>query len=202
MNTPQITETALANMIIKVAREFVGLKETRPNAQWDDPKTKGPDSEINARLIALMRPAPWELGWAHCAAFGEAMVCEALRRCGASEEQIRQFSRVHTPHVMSNFRAFQKLGLISDTPSMGALGLAQHGTTDSGHEWIVTVPVIATGRMGTIESNTSAGPAQTAAGDREGDWITEKTRAHGTNGNLKTRGFISVASILKLALGK
>lgn len=198
MNTPRITETALANMIIKVAREFVGLVETRPNAQWDDAKTKGPDPEINARLIAMMRPAPWEPGWAHCAAFVEGVVCVSLERCGASQDQIRQFSRIHTPHVMSNVRAFTSRKLLSPTPSMGALGMAQHGTTDRGHEWIVTVPVISPGRMGTIESNTSAGPAQTAEGDREGDWITEKTRAHNTNGKLRTRGFLSVASILKL----
>jgi hypothetical protein len=198
MTPPTITETAFANMLIHVALEFVGLTETKPNAQWDNPKTKGPDPEINARLIGLMRPAPWEPGWAHCAAFAEGMVVEALLRCGATAVMTRKFSAVHTPHVMSNYRAFKKLGLISPTPSMGALWLAQHGLTDMGHEGIITVPVVSAGRMGTIESNTSAGPAQTAMGDREGDWITEKERAHSTNGKLRTRGFVSVASILKL----
>ena len=200
MNTPRITETALANMIIKVAREFVGMKEVgkNPNAKWDKPTTPDPDTELNARLIALMRPAPWQEGWAHCAAFAEGMVCEALRRCGASEDQIRGFSRVHTPGVMRNVNELNQRKLLSTTPSMAALWLAQHGTSALGHEGIVTVPVISPGRMGTIESNTSAGPAQTAEGDREGDWITEKTRAHNTNGKLRTRGFLSVASILKL----
>ena len=198
---PRITELALANMIIHVASEFVGLKETKANKEWDNPKTKGPDPIVSGRLKLLMRPSPWEDGWAYCAAFAEGMVSEALLRCGGTAEMVRRFTAVHTPGVMRNVRAFEKLGLVSPTPSMGALWLAQHGTTDQGHEGIVTNPFVRAGRMGTIEANTSAGPAQTAAADREGDWITEKERNHTTNGKLRTRGFIPVTAILKLAYG-
>lgn len=198
MSTPRITELALSNMIIKVAREFVGLKETKPNAEWDNPRTKEVEKYLSDRLKAMMRPAPWQEGWAHCAAYAEGVVCEALRRCGATPEQVLKFSRIHTPHVMSNYRVFSKLGILSDTPSMGALWLAQHGSTDTGHEGIVVNPFIRAGRMTMVESNTSAGPAQTAAGDREGDWVTEKERNHSTNGKLRTRGFIPVTAILGL----
>jgi len=198
MSTPRITETALANMILKIALEFVGLKEIKPNARFDDPKTPGVDVEKCERLRAMMRPAPWKEGWAHCAAFVEGVVCEALRRCGATEEMVQRFARIHGAHVMTNVREVIRLGLLSPAPSIGALWLAQFGSTSKGHEGIVQVPVVNPGRMTTVESNTSAGPAQTANGDREGDWITSKSRSHRTNGKLKTRGFLSIASIIKI----
>lgn len=201
MNSPRITEIAFANMLLRTAREFVGLKEVKPNAQFDDPTTAWLDTQKDQRLRALMRPTPWQEGWAHCAAFGEAMVCESLRRCGATEEEIKRFARVHTAHVMTNFRAFDKLGILTQVPSMGALGFAQKTGTDSGHEFIISVPFVGKGRMQTIESNTSAGIAQSTAQDREGDWITEKVRNHMLNGTLRTRGFLSAAAILKLVEG-
>lgn len=190
-----ITETALTNMILREASRFTGLKEVRPNAVWDDPKTPGPDTALSNELRRIMKPAPWQEGWAYCAAFPEAIVHQSLIRLGATPEQITRFTQLHGPHVMTNVRAFRKAGLIDQRPSPAALWLARHGTTDRGHEGIVVVPEGQ--RMSTIEANTSAG-ADIPAKEREGDWITNRIRNQSTNGQLITQGFVSVASILKL----
>jgi hypothetical protein len=195
---PRITELALAQMVLKVALELVGLKEIRHNSKWDDPTTHQWDQEKSDRVIALMRPAPWEPGWAYCIALVEGIYRDALTRCGATDEEVKKFSRVIGAHVMTSYRNFEAKGLVSPLPTMGAIWLAQHGKTDTGHAGIV-VSQNKGSTMNTFEGNTSKqfDPANPKA-EREGDWITLKTRKNGINGDLKTRGFVSVASVLKL----
>jgi hypothetical protein len=191
----KISESALLNMILREGSRFVGLREVRPNATWENPMTPGPDTALSNELRSLMRPAPWQDGWAYCAAFTEAIVTHSLFRLGANPHQIDRFAKLHGPHVMTNVRAFRKAGLIDPRPTPGALWLARHGSTDRGHEGIVVVPEGQ--RMSTIEANTSAG-ADIPAKEREGDWITNRLRNQSTNGKLITQGYISVVSILRL----
>jgi hypothetical protein len=193
-----MTETGFLNMLLREAGRFVGLRETVSNRAWDKPSTAGSDKALSDELRGLMRPAPWEDGWAYCAAFTEGMVVVALRRLGMGEKEIARFAKLHGPHVMSNVRAFKAAGLLSQVPVPGALWLAQHGTSDRGHEGIVVG--FDEGRMATIEANTSAG-ADVPAKEREGDWITNRVRNPKSNGILMTRGFVTPAAILKLVTG-
>lgn len=186
-------EVALANKIVETAMEFNGLKEIRPNREWDDPSTPGPDTEKVSKLKRLMRPAPWENGWAYCAAFGEGVVVEALRVLGHDPTP---FAKVMGPHVMTAYNAFNKLGLIRDTPAVGALCFCQHGTGSSGHLWIVRSLSAPAGYAKSIEANTSANKT---GNQREGDWITTKTRkTSGSEGSLRVRGYLWPVDILAL----
>lgn len=190
-----MTELALTNMILREASRFIGLREVKPNARWDNPATPGLDTALCAELRALMRPAPWEEGWAYCAAFVEGVVVSALKRVGASEDQIRRFSKVMNAHVMSSFNGFKGLKLTAPQPTPGAVWFAQHGSSTRGHAGLVTT--VKGGQMATIEANTSLDPS-TPAKEREGDWITTRMRRTNTNGRLVTRGFLPVANLLKL----
>jgi hypothetical protein len=190
-----ITETALTNMILREASRFIGLREIRPNARWDNPATPGIDTALCLELREMMRPAPWQEGWAYCAAFCEGVVVSALRRTGATDEQIRRFSRTMNAHVLSSFNGFNALKLTTMEPTPGAIWFAQHGSTTSGHAGFVTSR--AGVRMGTIEANTSLDPSSPSR-EREGDWITTRLRHTNNNGRLTTRGFLPVANLIKL----
>ena len=115
---------------------------------------------------------------------------------GATDAEIVKFASVHTAHCMTNFRSFKAKGLISTKPVMGALWIAQNGTTDQGHEGIVIASL--SGSMTTLEANTSNSDRSLPEQEREGDWITNKIRNLNTNGRLVTRGFITPESIIKL----
>ena len=58
-----MTKDLLAQGIIRHASRFVGLREVKPNADWDNPSTPGPDRVLVDELRALMRQSPWEEGW-------------------------------------------------------------------------------------------------------------------------------------------
>ena len=83
-----MTSDQLAQGIIRHASRFVGLREVKPNANWDNPSTPGPDRALVDELRSLMRQSPWEEGWAYCAAFAEGMVLAALRSLAATPTQI------------------------------------------------------------------------------------------------------------------
>lgn len=192
-----LTAKNLGKAIIYQASRFVGLKEVRPNADWDNPKTPGPDTALVKELRDRMRKAPWQEGWAYCAAFVEAVVVAALEQLGASASQIREFSDVMQPGVMNSVRGFQFIGLLEKDPQLGSIWLAQHGATSQGHAGIVTSTDESHAQMYTIEANTSNDPNARGNQQREGDWITRRVRPRSGN-PLKTRGFVSPQSILKL----
>lgn len=195
-----ITSDQLGSQIIREAARFVGLREVRPNSSWDNPATPGPDAALVLELKTLMRPSPWQDGWAYCAAFAEAAVRAALIRLNIKPVDADKFLRVMTPHCMTSARAFKRLNLLSEYPQPGAIWLAQHGATDQGHAGIVTTQdpqPTRQMRIATIEGNTSL-DASNAAKDREGDWITTRLMSRAGRGALRTQGFITPASILKL----
>jgi len=194
--TVSLTATQLAMQIIREASRFIGLREVKPNQDWDNPSTPGPDTALANELRALMRPVPWEPGWAYCAAFAEASIRAALNRLAITPEEANRFLRIMGPGVIVSFEAFQKLKLTVDKPSPGAIWFARHGTTSQGHAGIVT-EVLPSGVMSTIEGNTSL-DSKDPRKDREGDWITTRILPTSGRGDLHTLGFLPASAILKL----
>lgn len=190
-----VCEETLAVQIVREASRFVGLREVRRNSDWDNPKTPERDYGIAEELRKLMRPSPWEEGWAYCAAYTEGVVAAALRSLGFPEAKIQRWHKVMTPHCVTSAGNFRARKLLTDKPERGAIWLARHGSTSNGHAGIVTA---ASGKsMSTIEANTSL-DRTTPAKDREGDWITTRVRGIGGTGSLKTMGFVTPSSILAL----
>lgn len=190
-----MNETELSTAIIRQASQFVGLREIRPNREWDNPATPGPDKILGNHLRALMRPSPWQEGWAYCAAFCEGVVVQSLRCLGASEKEIAKFSKVMGPHVVTSARGFAALKLLEPKPTTGAIWFARHGRTANGHAGIVTA--CQGSRIATIEANTSL-DSRDPAKDREGDWITTRLFTYTGRGTLHTLGFLSPKNILDL----
>jgi len=191
----KVSADTLATQILREASRFVGLREVRKNSDWDNPKTPERDYALAEELRKLMRPSPWEEGWAYCAAYCEGVVAAALRSLEFPETKIQRWHKVMTPHCVTSAGNFRARKLLTDQPERGAIWLARHGTSSNGHAGIVSA---ASGKsMSTIEANTSLDPT-TPAKDREGDWITTRVRSIGGTGSLKTMGFVTPASILAL----
>lgn len=193
--TSPITPELLADAILRQASAFAGMVEREPNARWDDPETKEADAARNRLLTAAMEEAGWQAPWAYCMGFAEGMVLLALRELGYADRQVAMIRRVLSPHVMTTVRGLARLDRLSTTPEKGALWLARHGNTDTGHAGIVSR--VHPGTMGTVEGNTSTtylGPDK----DRQGDGIYRRIRNWDQNGNLRTMGFLEPDSILRL----
>ncbi len=188
----------LGSAIIREASRFIGLREVRPNADWDDPRTPAREIALANDLRALMRPSPWQEGWAYCAAFCEGIVTNALRQCGASQAQRAVWQRHMTPHCVTSAGNFKRLRLLSNEAQPGAVWLARHGSTSNGHAGIVTA--IRGVSLCTIEANTSL-DATSAERDREGDWITTRIFNWRGRGSLTTLGFINPDAVIRLVFG-
>ena len=191
--------------MVRAAGRFVGLRETKSNAEWDNPLTRASEKALSDELLGLMRPTPWEPGWAYCIAFCEAVVRLALSDLGASADQIRAVTRPITAGVMVTRDNLETLGHLSKTPVMGSIWLARHGKSRLGHAGIVTATyfnknamLTPTAMLATVEANTNL-DASNPAKDREGDWITTRIFAAHGRGDLSTEGFLTPRSILSLA---
>ena len=187
-----ITSAAFAAALISTATDFVGLVETRENAAWEDPTTIASEKAKSDLLRQTMALFGWEPGEPYCAAFDAAVVYLTAQRLGLNPVK---FVALWTPHCMTNVRLFAKLGKLDDQPSIGALMLMRHGKTDSGHAGITAdISGAFPNRMlANIEGNTSG----TVKGDqRQGDGIYLKARNVFSNGDLKTQGWVSAATIL------
>lgn len=155
-------------LIISKAHQFVGLVETRSNAEWDDPLTPGIDA--SARLLrATLSAAGWQPGWAYCAAFVEGVWSLAYAEIGSS--QLIKVKNLLTPSVMQSFEHCQAAGLISRIPVPGAIMFMQNGKSWTGHSGIVEKTDGE--RIWNIEANTSPSPLSTAA-DREGQGVFDR----------------------------
>lgn len=192
-----ITNDQFGALIVREASRFVGLREVKPNVNWNNPATPGDDAQLVTELREAMRPSPWEPGWSYCAAFCEAVIRRVLQRTAMSGDEAAKFLRVMGPGVRVSFDKFKALKLTSAMPLPGSIWFARHGNTAQGHAGIVTSLSIASQQMSTIEANTSL-DSRDPRQDREGDWITAKTFAAKGRGDLVTLGFVTPASILKL----
>ena len=190
-----MTSADLSNAIVRTASRFIGLREVKANAEWDNPATPGSETALSGELRAMMRPAPWEPGWAYCAAFAEGVVTTALRSLGATPDEVARFASVMSPHCVTAANRFRQRGLLSQLPAPGAIWLAQHAGTSNGHAGIVQT--VSARMISTIEANTSLDSANPAK-DREGDWITTKLFSRDGRGRLRTLGFITPEAVTML----
>ena len=173
-----------AKRLIDTATNFVGLRETESNAAFND-------LARSKKLIASFKRVKWwASGAAYCAAFDGGMVALTA---DALELDPSGFLKHWTAHCMTNVRKMKELGYLSARPAEGALWLAKHGDTDSGHAGIVVS--FKGGVISTIEGNTSSG---STGSQRNGDGIFARTRDAFQNGNLKTMGFVHPEAILKM----
>jgi len=185
----------LADRIIAIATDFVGLVEREENAHWDDPRTPARDVDKDVWLRTWMEKiSGWEPGAPYCVAFDGAVIAASLYQFGANPER---FLSNWTAHVMTNVRHLRALGLLSHTPSRGGVWLARHGDSDSGHAGIVAD--VHHDAIVTIEGNTSAGPTADPQQQRQGDGIWIRTLSQRGRGDLLTKGFVDPEGILKLA---
>lgn len=186
----------LADEIIRQASRYVGLREVKPNAAWDDPKTFGIEAELSAELRSAMRPAPWQPGWAYCAAFAEAIVKEALLAKG-QPAIAKAWAATVNAGVLASYNALRAKGLTTSKPVRGAIWYARHGSTTNGHCGIVTAVDTKLAVQSTIEANTSLDSSNPAK-DREGDWITTRVSQMPGRGSLRTLGYVNPEQILSL----
>jgi hypothetical protein len=189
-----ITPVEFARRMVAVASDFVGLEETKDNAEWDDPRTAKKETDKSTLLLKTMARTGWSPGQPYCAGFAGAVVVLAAERSGLDP---KPFLKLWTPHCMTNVRAFRKLGILDSEPSDGSLMLMRHGSSDNGHAGLcVRVDGVFPNRMlATIEGNTMPG---NAGNQRQGDGVYARARNVRSNGDLSTQGWVSAATILKL----
>lgn len=183
----EMTQEEIGAHIIVVASRFIGLQETKQNAEWDNPSTAGRDEAAEV-LRKSLKAVGWLIGWPYCAAFVEACWRIAYSELGAPQELMDRISQRLTPSVMQSFNNWKTK--ISTEPEPGAIFFMQMGNTAHGHAGIV---VQRNGdAISTIEGNTSPMPG-TAMADREGDGIFKKVRRLDFNqkSGLWLRGFIN-----------
>jgi len=188
------TPGQLANRIIAIATDFVGLVEKEENSHWDDPHTPFPDSQKDAWLRKWMAKIPgWTPGAPYCVAFDGGVIANAIQQL-LGPDAMMKFATVWTAHVMTNVRELGRRGLLEAKPAVGGVWFARHGNTDMGHAGVVVDPAGTT-----IEANTSAGPTADPNEQRQGDgiWIRHFDLLQG-RGTLRTQGFISPTGILQL----
>lgn len=170
--------------LIDTATTFVGLRETESNAAFND-------AARSKKLIAAFKRVPWwASGAPYCAAFDGAVVIITAEALGLDPSG---FLKHWTAHCMTNVRKMRELGYLVTNPKEGALWLARHGDTDSGHAGLIAS--YGSVNMATVEGNTSSG---NAGSQRNGDGIFARTRDIRQNGNLKTMGFVPASAILKM----
>lgn len=193
----QICPCELGRAICTTFMRFNNLREIKPNANWDNPSTPGPDSALVKEFIAMLKSTGWVEGWAYCAATVDAVVCKAIRECGGGDVAVARFTRLMQLGVLNSYRAFRDKGMtVSKAPNEpGTIWLAQHGQTSQGHTGVL----LAASRqmISTIEANTSK-DAVPGDRDREGDWITTKLFSEKGRGTLRTLGFVTPTAICEL----
>lgn len=189
--------TLFAEKLIALATNFVGLTETKSNAEWDDPLTKASEKEKSNLLSKTMkRVSGWAPGASYCVAADGACVALTLEQLG-QPEAAKKFLKAWTAGVMNNVEEMKRRECLSKRPLRGSIWLAQHGKTWKGHAGIVTD--FNDRSMSLVEFNTSAGSTADPELQRNGDGIFSRVRNLQTNGDLITRGWVSPAALILLS---
>lgn len=165
-----MTQEEIGARIIEVATQFVGLHETKANAEWDNPVTAGKD-QAAVDLWNALTDSGWMMGWPYCAAFVEACWRAAYVGLQAPDELQSRIGQKLTPSVMQSFKNWK--AEISLDPTRGAIFFMQMRQGATGHTGIVVQPF--RDQFSTIEGNTSP-QAGTPDADREGDGVFKKIR--------------------------
>lgn len=183
-----MTRDEIGQKIISVASTFIGLQETKQNAEWDNPSTVGRDEAADALRKAL-RASGWMAGWPYCAAFVEACWRIAYTELGAPDQLLTRIKLRLTPSVLQSYNNW-KPDSTQREPEPGAIFFMQLGHTAYGHAGLV---VHQNGdAISTIEGNTSPMPGSSAL-DRDGDGIFKKVRLLDFNpkSGLWLKGFLN-----------
>ena len=174
--------------ILRVASDFLNLKETANNAAWDNPDTAGQDA-AGVELRRLLETTGWQAGWPYCMAFCKAIYLQAYRNLGAPPEVLRLIAQRFTPSVMISYK---NIGAFAQNkaPIAGSIFFMQKGDTGNGHAGLVVLPGQV--NFSTIEGNTSPSPGSAQA-DREGDGVYKKVRSldFAKKTGLWLRGFLN-----------
>lgn len=165
-----MTQAEIGSQIIAVASRFVGLHETKANAEWDNPATVGKDQAAQD-LRTELKASGWMLGWPYCAAFVEACWRLAYVDLAAPEALQSRIGARLTPSVMQSFNNWK--GETSLVAQPGAIFFMQMGQGATGHAGIVVQS--SKDQFSTIEGNTSP-QAGSPDADREGDGVFKKIR--------------------------
>jgi hypothetical protein len=156
-----------SDSIIKIAKRYVGLTESVPNAKWTS-KTIANCDVLSDQLSKNMIAASWRSGWPYCMAFVKAVYMEAFAKDPAKLAFIK---KAFTPAVMTSYNASK--AYVSKIPTPGSVFIFQKGAGGNGHAGIVVE--VSDHSFSTIEGNTSPA-AKTVEQDREGDGIFSKAR--------------------------
>ena len=154
--------------IVTTAEGLLGLVETKSNAEWDDPKTPGPDLRAK-RFKQWLLSVGWNPGWAYCASTVEAVYRQTLVRMAAPPAIVQRIATQLCPSVMKSYARCHDQ--ITKSPIPGDIMFMQKGHTPYGHAGIVTA--VHSGWFETIEANTSK-EASSAERQREGEGIFRK----------------------------
>ena len=166
--TQRVTLDQVGALIVTIAERFVGLTEIRPNAEWDDAATPGPDPRAR-ELVNVLKFGGWEPGAAYCASFVRGCWLLALAELGAPKEVVQSVRRRLSPSVMQTFE--RNRDAVTKIPVIGSMMLLQKGQTPQGHAGIVVAANA--WQYWTIDANTS-GTIATAEKEREGEGIFRK----------------------------
>ena len=156
-----------SDTIIKVARQYVGLTESIPNAKWTSKSIVNCD-KISDHLCKAMTSAGWRSGWPYCMAFAKAVYLEAFTNDAAKVALIRKLLNASVMSSYANAKAY-----VSKDPTPGSIFIMQKGTGGNGHAGIVVE--VSDHSFNTVEGNTSPAPTSAEA-DRNGDGIYAKSR--------------------------
>lgn len=174
--------------ILRVASEFLNLKETANNAAWDNPDTAGLDA-AGLALRRMLETTGWQAGWPYCMAFCKAVYMEAYKNLGAPPEVLRLIAQRFTPSVMISYKNIGPFAQ-QKVPIAGSIFFMQKGEGGTGHAGLVVLPGQV--NFSTIEGNTSPSPGSAQA-DREGDGVYKKVRSldFTKKSGLWLRGFLN-----------
>jgi len=153
-----------SNKIITIARSYIGKTEVLGNKGFTDPS-----------LLAKMKIAGWQPGYAWCALLAEIIWKEAA---AGDMETITVLDHLFSASSLSTYYNFAhsvqfKVGQV---PQLGALVIWKHGIDPKkweGHTGIVTT--ISNGGFTSVEGNTSGKDPNI----REGYIVAEKTHQLG-----------------------
>lgn len=154
------------DLIVQIARSYIGQKEIPPNAGF-----------VDVNFEKKMRAQGWQTGWAWCALLSKLIWYEAS--AGHAARQLR-ISHLCSPSALATYSNWHVSpgGIISLTPALGALAVWKHGTDPTrfeGHMGVVTgldnyMLREAQADFTTVEGNTSA----LDPNERNGETTAEK----------------------------
>jgi hypothetical protein len=152
------TQVKRADLIISIAKQYIGKKEKPGNAGFFD-----------AAFQKLLVAVGWLVGQAWCAYFVKMVYVQAYANSPKLLSVIKRMSNGGALMTLNNHKVNGTFK-VGDTPKPGAIVIWKHGKGPQGHAGIVETVNLKTNTMTCIEGNTNA------SGSREGDCVADKFR--------------------------